>query len=153
MFKPGPHPMTQVVTVSPTTAGYASDAYKPRDTRYSPMETAISEWHARAVASADAYDRGLLNVVRPPSLQLAFLTVHHEQYRPVSVDEAIAEYASLSGPEEAIPDVSEADMAPPELESSSVPVPAQTTGEQTASAPTAGVPADTAGTPVAATAE
>ncbi|MCO6185920.1 hypothetical protein [Rhizobium sp. L1K21] len=92
--------MTQVITVSPMTAAYASEAYKPRDSRNSPLEKAISDWHARAVESADAYDRGLLNVVRPPSLQLAFLTAAHHSYRHVSLDQAIAEYAYLEGPKQ-----------------------------------------------------
>ncbi len=125
--------MTQVVTVSQATAAYASEAYKPRSPKYSPMEMAISEWHARAVESASAFDRGLLNVVRPPSLQLAFLTSHPaEEYRAVSVEQAVAEYASYEGPDSSVENAS-APVGPqsaamPEPAVASTPEPVVTTG-------------------------
>ena len=93
--------MTQVITVSPTTAAYVSDAYKPsaanKQTRFDPLAEAITEWHDKAVADGDIADRPLLSLVQPPSLALTFLTLPLHKAPQVTAEQANEEYKSNSG--------------------------------------------------------
>lgn len=87
--------MTQVLTVSPATAAYVSDAYKQhtqKPSSFDPMAEAISEWHAKAVADGDIADRPILALVTPPALALTFLTAHHTDLPQVTEEQANAEY-------------------------------------------------------------
>lgn len=69
--------MTNVVTVSASTAAYAVEPVKPAQrvtgsAHY--MEDAIKRLAAEAARADDPRQRSLLNVVRPPALALFFLT-------------------------------------------------------------------------------
>ncbi len=87
--------MSQIVTVSPTTAAYASEANKSRHGHSTPMEDAITDWHHAAVSSADPVDRALLEFVQPPSLVLAFLTKARVE-PAITTKEATAAYLANS---------------------------------------------------------
>jgi hypothetical protein len=88
--------MTQVLTVSPPTAAIVSDAYKtqmnPKAMNVTPLEEAIEEWHAKAVADGDIADRPLLEFVHPPSLALTFLTAAHSKVPQTTPEQATAAY-------------------------------------------------------------
>jgi hypothetical protein len=91
--------MAQILTVSPTTAAYASDAYKPNTSKagaFNPMAEAIIEWHDKALASGNVADRALLTFVTPPSLALTFLTVEPHKLPQTTEKQATAEYKSNS---------------------------------------------------------
>jgi hypothetical protein len=87
--------MTQVLSISATTAGYINDINKQVQTKtnnFNPMAEAITEWHAKAVADGDIADRSLMDLVHPPSLALAFLTSKHHQMPELTVKQANEEY-------------------------------------------------------------
>lgn len=86
--------MTQVLSVSATTAGYASDAMKPpgRIARTTDVEVAIHELARKAVNSEDQRLKAILNVVRPPALQIYFLTAAERGQPQTSLAEAKAAY-------------------------------------------------------------
>ncbi|MDX3930151.1 MAG: hypothetical protein QHC90_30775 [Shinella sp.] len=68
--------MTQIVTVSASTAAYAAQGQKQniRQTGGTPFEQKIHSWSEDAKASGDFQVRAFLTVVQPPALALAFLT-------------------------------------------------------------------------------
>ena len=86
--------MTQVLSVSATTAGYASDAVKPpgRIARTTDVEVAIHELARKATNSEDERLKAILNVVRPPALQIYFLTASQRGQPQSSFEEAKAAY-------------------------------------------------------------
>lgn len=89
--------MTQVITVSPTTAAAVSESYKQatvKSATFNPMAEAIEEWHAKAVADGDIADRPLLDLVHPPALALTFLTASHHRVPQVTAEHANTEYLS-----------------------------------------------------------
>jgi PHP family Zn ribbon phosphoesterase len=86
--------MTQVLSVSATTAGYVSDVAKPpmRIARTTEVEVAINELARKAVSSEDERLKAILNVVRPPALQIYFLTASQRGQPQSSLTEAKAAY-------------------------------------------------------------
>ena len=89
--------MTQVITVSPTTAAAVSESFKQatvKSATFNPMAEAIEEWHAKAVADGDIADRPLLVLVHPPPLAHTFHTASHHRGPPVTAEHANAEYLS-----------------------------------------------------------
>lgn len=86
--------MTQVLSVSATTAGYISDAVKPpgRIPKTTDVEIAIHELARKAVNSEDQRLKAILNVVRPPALQIYFLTASQRGQPQSSFHEAKAAY-------------------------------------------------------------
>lgn len=66
--------MTQIVTVSPATAAYASQAMKPETRVRTPFEQRMHMWSEDARRSGDARTLALVTLVRPPALALALIT-------------------------------------------------------------------------------
>jgi hypothetical protein len=91
--------MTQVLSISATTAGYVSDTFKQAQTKtnnFNPLAEAITEWHAKAVADGDVADRSLLELVHPPSLALTFLTASSHKNPQLTAEQATEEYKANS---------------------------------------------------------
>ena len=66
--------MTQIVTVSPITAAYASQGMKMQTRANSLFEQRIHAWSEDAKTHGDARTVAVLNVIQPPALALALLT-------------------------------------------------------------------------------
>ena len=66
--------MTQIVTVSPATAAYASQGMKMQTRTGTLFEQRIHHWSEYAKTHGDARTVAVLNVIRPPALALALLT-------------------------------------------------------------------------------
>ncbi|MBD9387813.1 hypothetical protein HGO37_00295 [Rhizobium sp. CG4] len=73
--------MTQVLSISANTAAYAMEALKPaqREPKKTVVEEAIHALARRVEQGSDQQLRALINVVKPPSLALYFLTSSHHQ--------------------------------------------------------------------------
>lgn len=86
--------MTQVLSISATTAAFAADASKApvRVPRSTEVEVAIDELARKAVQSDDERLKAILNVVRPPALQIYFLTASQRGQPHTSLEEAKAAY-------------------------------------------------------------
>ena len=86
--------MTQVLSISATTAAFAADASKAsvRVPRTTEVEVAIDELARKAVQSDDERLKAILNVVRPPALQIYFLTASQRGQPHTSLEEAKAAY-------------------------------------------------------------
>lgn len=92
--------MTQVLSVSATTAAYALEAQKPvqRVSRKSEVEHAIEELARKAETGDDFQLRGLMTAVRPPALTLYFLTAASQRQEPqTTLSEAVEAYDDNSG--------------------------------------------------------
>ena len=83
--------MTQIVTVSPTTAAYASQGYKTTARANTLFEQKVHAWSEQAKAKGDAQQKALMTVIHPPSLVLALLTMTRQA--PVSTEAATQAYA------------------------------------------------------------
>ncbi|GMB82362.1 hypothetical protein NN6n1_31450 [Shinella zoogloeoides] len=66
--------MTQIVTVSPATAAYASQGMKMQTRSGTLFEQRIHHWSEDAKVHGDARTLAVLNVIHPPALALALLT-------------------------------------------------------------------------------
>ncbi|AOF92014.1 hypothetical protein [Sinorhizobium sp. RAC02] len=66
--------MTQIVTVSPTTAAYASQGMRPQTRANTLFEERIHVWSEDAKIRGDARTVAMLNVIQPPALALALIT-------------------------------------------------------------------------------
>lgn len=66
--------MTQIVTVSPATAAYASQGMKGNTRTGTLFEQRIHHWSEEAKIRGDARTVAVLNVIQPPALALALLT-------------------------------------------------------------------------------
>lgn len=66
--------MAQIITVSPVTAAYASQAYKTTTRAATLFEQKIEAWTDAARIENNFQVRAYLTVVHPPALALAFLT-------------------------------------------------------------------------------
>ena len=66
--------MTQIVTVSPTTAAYVSQAMKPEARNRTPFEQRIHMWSEDARMTGDARTLALVTLIKPPALALVLLT-------------------------------------------------------------------------------
>jgi len=66
--------MTQVVTVSATTAAYASQGMKTQTRPGTLFEQRIHTWSEDAKTRGDARTVAMLNVIQPPALVLALIT-------------------------------------------------------------------------------
>lgn len=88
--------MTQVLSVSASTAAYAMEGAKPaqRVSRKSDVELAIHELARKVEQSDDFRLKALMTVVKPPALALFFLTsssYQNPQATYSQVDEAYKE--------------------------------------------------------------
>lgn len=87
--------MTQVVTVSANTAAYAMEAVKPSQrvagNAFQYEQTRIL--HEEAVKSTDNRVKALVNLIKPPSLALYFLTSGSPE-RQASLRQVIEAYRS-----------------------------------------------------------
>ncbi|NKN37877.1 hypothetical protein HFC70_16110 [Agrobacterium sp. a22-2] len=86
--------MTQVLTVSATTAGYATDLLKPQQKA---VRDSIVEQETRIiaekVAKSDDYSlRALLNVIQPPALALYFLTASQQNNQQATLQQTLEAY-------------------------------------------------------------
>jgi hypothetical protein len=66
--------MTQIVTVSPATAAYASQGMRMQTRTGTLFEQRIQNWSEDAKIKGDARTLAVLNVIQPPALALALLT-------------------------------------------------------------------------------
>ena len=66
--------MTQIVTVSATTAAYASQGMKTQTRPSTLFEERIHVWSEDAKIRGDARTIAVLNVIQPPALALALIT-------------------------------------------------------------------------------
>ncbi|HEV7250822.1 MAG TPA: hypothetical protein VGN93_27930 [Shinella sp.] len=66
--------MTQIVTVSPATAAYASQGMRQQVRANTLFEERIHHWSEDAKIRGDARVLAVLNVVHPPALALALIT-------------------------------------------------------------------------------
>ena len=66
--------MTQIVTVSPATAAYASQGMKSNTRASTLFEERIQHWSHAARSGGDGRTVAWLNVVMPPALALALIT-------------------------------------------------------------------------------
>lgn len=83
--------MTQIVTVSPATAAYASQGMKTNTRTHTLFEERIHHWSEEAKVRGDARVVAVLNVIQPPALALAIITA--QDPRPqVTVAEAQRRY-------------------------------------------------------------
>lgn len=67
--------MTQIVTVSPATAAYASLGMKAQTRPNTLFEERIHAWSEAARTRGDARAIAVMNIIQPPALALALLTV------------------------------------------------------------------------------
>ena len=86
--------MTQVVSVSATTAAYAMENVKApvRVSRSSYVEENTRILAERAAESEDFQLRALVNVVQPPALALYFLTASQKNFAQASLKETLEAY-------------------------------------------------------------
>ncbi len=86
--------MTQVVTVSATTASYAMDTAKTpqRISRNSFVEENTRHLAEKAAASEDFQLRALISVVQPPALALYFLTASPTTHAQASLKDTLEAY-------------------------------------------------------------
>lgn len=70
--------MTQIVTVSPTTAAYASQGLKTTARTNTLFEERIHRWSEDAKVRGDAHTVAVLNIIQPPALALALITAPHQ---------------------------------------------------------------------------
>ncbi|TCN40610.1 hypothetical protein EV665_11555 [Shinella granuli] len=66
--------MTQIVTVSPATAAYASQGMRSQTRANTLFEERIHAWSEDAKVRGDARAIAALNVIHPPALALALIT-------------------------------------------------------------------------------
>ena len=66
--------MTQIVTVSPTTAAYASQGMRTQTRTSTLFEERIHAWSESAKVAGDPRTVAVLNVIHPPALALALIT-------------------------------------------------------------------------------
>ena len=67
--------MTQIVTVSPATAAYASQGGRSHARGGDPLfEQRLEHWSETARRTGDGRTFALLGLVRPPALAVAFIT-------------------------------------------------------------------------------
>ena len=84
--------MTQIVTVSPMTAAYASQGYRTTVRASTTLfEQKVAAWSEHAKANGDAQQKALMTVIHPPALALALLTMTRQT--PVSAETATQAYA------------------------------------------------------------
>ncbi len=79
--------MTQIVTVSPATAAYASQGMKSNTRASTLFEERIQHWSHAARSGGDGRTVAWLNVVMPPALALALITAPNDASQ-VTVAEA-----------------------------------------------------------------
>lgn len=86
--------MTQVVTVSATTAAYAMENSKApvRGSRSSYVEESTRLLAEKAAESEDFQLRALVNIVQPPALALYFLTASQKNLAQASLKETLDAY-------------------------------------------------------------
>ncbi|GEO84988.1 MULTISPECIES: hypothetical protein [Alphaproteobacteria] len=86
--------MTQVVTVSATTAAYAMEHVKPqqRTSRSSFSDENTRLLAEQAATSEDFQLRALLNIVQPPALALYFLTAGQKNLAQASLKDTLEAY-------------------------------------------------------------
>ena len=90
--------MTQIVTVSPATAAYASQGMKQPNTRANTLfEERIRHWSSVAKTDGDGRTVALLNVITPPALALALITAPNDAAQ-VTVAEAQRRYDENGSP-------------------------------------------------------
>ena len=87
--------MTQIVTVSPSTAAYASQGYKATTRASTLFEQRIEAWSEAAKIDGDARQKAYLTLVKPPALALALLTMKRQP--DVSAEIAERRYAENAG--------------------------------------------------------
>ena len=87
--------MTQIITVSPSTAAYAAQGYKTSTRASTLFEQRIEAWSEAAKIDGDARQRAYLALVKPPALALALLTMKRQPN--VSVELVKRLYAENSG--------------------------------------------------------
>ncbi|MBD9372512.1 hypothetical protein IB238_07755 [Rhizobium sp. ARZ01] len=87
--------MTQIVTVSPTTAAYASQGYKATTRASTLFEQKIEAWSEAAKIDGDARVKAYLTLIKPPALALALLTMKRQP--DVSAEVAERRYAENAG--------------------------------------------------------
>lgn len=92
--------MAQIVTVSPATAAYASQAYKATTRPSTLFEQKIEAWADAAKIGDNFQLRGILTVVQPPALALALLTM--ERQTDTTLEAAARFYAENADSEDAI---------------------------------------------------
>lgn len=84
--------MTQIVTVSPSTAAYAAEAHKAKTRTSTLFEEKLEVWHKVARVNGDALQKAYLGLVLPPALAVALLTTRAQPEATVEmVDRAYAE--------------------------------------------------------------
>ena len=89
--------MTQIITVSPMTAAYASQGYRTNVRASTLFEQKVLAWSEHAKANGDAQQKALMTVIHPPALVLALLTMTPQA--PVSTETATRAYAeNAAGP-------------------------------------------------------
>jgi hypothetical protein len=101
--------MTEIVTISATTAALAAEPLRPsaRVSGTTPIESSIRHWSEKASQSGDPQQRALMNVVHPPALALLFLTTSQQQKQPqLTRQQAEDEYMHLNA--EGLAEASEA---------------------------------------------
>lgn len=86
--------MTQVVTVSATTAAYAMESSKPpqRTSRNAFVEEHTRQLAEKAATSEDFQLRALVNIVQPPALALYFLTASQKHLAQASMKDTLEAY-------------------------------------------------------------
>ena len=87
--------MTQIVTISPSTAAYAAQGMKTSLRSSTLFEQKMQAWSEQAKSTGDAQQKALLTVVTPPALVLALLTMSRQQ--PVGTEMALRAYVETSG--------------------------------------------------------
>ena len=90
--------MTQIVTVSPATAAYASQGMKSNTRASTLFEERIQHWSHAARSGGDGRTVAWLNVVMPPALALALITAPTDA-SPVTDAEAQRLYDENGSPE------------------------------------------------------
>ena len=89
--------MTQIVTVSPATAAYASQGTKMQTRASTLFEERIHAWSEDARIKGDARTVALLNFIQPPALALALITAAGNTPQ-VTVAEAQRHYDENASP-------------------------------------------------------
>lgn len=87
--------MSQIVTVSPSTAAYAAQGYKTTMRANTLFEQRIEAWSNATKISGDARQKAYLTLVKPPALALALLTMKRQP--DVSVETAERLYTENAG--------------------------------------------------------
>lgn len=89
--------MTQIVTVSPATAAYASQGMRTQTRASTLFEQRIQHWSEDAKVRGDARVIAVLNVIQPPALALALITAAGATPQ-VTVAEAQRHYEENAAP-------------------------------------------------------